>query len=847
MASGSFQSGTSHNCYIYINWSSAAGTGGSSVYAVLYFKAIYRYNFTFRKGYSLSVNGESVTGNGVRVTSAGDWQLLSKSVWVGYTGGRTINISGNADCTTVTSNSSGRLPNYYVSGNAVLDNVGSVPSMPVVYTPSDSTVSETAKSITIGWSRSSSYSNWGIYRIDVSINGGSWAYVSGDLNFNTTSWTYNIPSNNSQGNTYRFRVSCGNDVGWSSHSYSGTVRINKVSAGNMSVPNIFNPYTATQNGDNSILPVTFTNGSQYISGDLYYKAQLYYGDKLVSPTTFSTSKNNLNLEIAIPSIDYVNTLGNTTYIGTFTIKAWVENQNGSKSNIIQSNFVVDINTDGGAEPLVDGMTLSGGAFNNPSTCFVVHKSKIGVKCGNVTLRRTPTLGNAVTTSYTIRNGNNEISNSNTGTIECWQSGTFSCSVEVRDSRGLYKTVEKQYVVQPYTEPRVEITSSGRDDKTPTEVVVNYKVYYSPIYQYTDVYTQGNQLNGIATQQYQKDGDDGTWFNYSTGKLIGGIDTNYNYIINIRVSDKFSTNSYSYDSCSIPTIKSLLSLRSYGVGLGCIPQAGNSLEVGGNAQFNDAIFFKSEDNNKAKELINFGWNGSKANHKLILEASGDLNLESYNGDSTSNLWINKTGEVTIGNTLNVKAIHSYENDVVNMNTNNINFVSNNNNNNGELRINGDDSVSKFVFNKPVEAPTINGYVFDIDTQNQVDTWVLVMKNEKIQHLWIGWSNWVSCGKNGCGITLRYRFNESMRLCELNWDGALNATVMNNSMGYMWNGFPVDKSPKKNVSIPVQTQSSDLTLRFYPVADDVTANHWTLTAMHGSVSTAYVCGTFIYSYA
>lgn len=157
------------------------------------------------------------------------------------------------------------------------------------------------------------------------------------------------------------------------------------------------------------------------------------------------------------------------------------------------------------------------------------------------------------------------------------------------------------------------------------------------------------------------------------------------------------------------------------------------------------------------------------------------------------------------------------------------------------------TGKLKVDMPLEAQSFNGYVFDINTQNQVDTWVLVMKNEKIQHLWIGWSNWVSCGKNGCGITLRYRFNESMRLCELNWDGALNATVMNNSMGYMWNGFPVDKSPKKNVFIPVQTQSSDLTLRFYPVADDVTANHWTLSAMHGSVSTAYVCGTFIYSYA
>lgn len=111
----------------------------------------------------------------------------------------------------------------------------------------------------------------------------------------------------------------------------------------------------------------------------------------------------------------------------------------------------------------------------------------------------------------------------------------------------------------------------------------------------------------------------------------------------------------------------------------------------------------------------------------------------------------------------------------------------------------------------------------------------------------WSDWYSCGVNGCGVKLRYRYNEWRKLVELNWDGNVTATIQNNTMGYMWSGFPLEKSPGKNVFIPVQTQSSDLTLRFYPVAGDITANHWTLTAMHGTVSTAYVCGTAIYSYA
>lgn len=111
----------------------------------------------------------------------------------------------------------------------------------------------------------------------------------------------------------------------------------------------------------------------------------------------------------------------------------------------------------------------------------------------------------------------------------------------------------------------------------------------------------------------------------------------------------------------------------------------------------------------------------------------------------------------------------------------------------------------------------------------------------------WSVWISCGINACGVKLRYRYNEGIKMVELELDGVVNQTIGNNTFGYMWEGFPLDKSPKGNTFFVVQTQSSDLTLRFYPQTSDITASHWTLTAMHGSVSTAYVCGRYTYSYA
>lgn len=111
----------------------------------------------------------------------------------------------------------------------------------------------------------------------------------------------------------------------------------------------------------------------------------------------------------------------------------------------------------------------------------------------------------------------------------------------------------------------------------------------------------------------------------------------------------------------------------------------------------------------------------------------------------------------------------------------------------------------------------------------------------------WSVWISCGINACGVKLRYRYNEGIKMVELEVDGLVNQTIGNNTFGYMWEGFPLDKSPKGNTFFVVQTQSSDLTLRFYPQTGDITAGHWTLTAMHGSVSKAYVCGRYTYSYA
>lgn len=157
--------------------------------------------------------------------------------------------------------------------------------------------------------------------------------------------------------------------------------------------------------------------------------------------------------------------------------------------------------------------------------------------------------------------------------------------------------------------------------------------------------------------------------------------------------------------------------------------------------------------------------------------------------------------------------------------------------------------KLKVDMPLEAQSFNGYKFDFETENQIDTWVLVKKEEKIQHLWIGWSPWYSCGTNGCGVKLQYRYNNAFKLCEVSWDGVINATIGGNTEGYMWTGFPADKKPKGNILIPIPNGASDagLVIRFYPIHNGATANHFTLTSITNNISNQYICGTFVYCYA
>lgn len=608
MASGSFCNNVSQNCNLIISWNSVKGQGGSTVTATLiaqnrngwYFDAVVY-------GYGITINGSQVTGTGARLSASsnGSAGLISHSVWVPYTGNKSITISGYANFNGIIN-----LSNQSISGTVALDKIGSAPTMGSVTAPTTSTVSEKTTSITVKWNKASSYNNSVTYAIGCSINGGSYEWRYPDNNINTTSYTWDIGTP-TQGATYKFAVCCANDIARSDYKYSGVVTINKLSPPTIGDIGTYNPYT------NSTLTIPLSGGSTTNGENFVRMCDLYYGDTwLCNAKSFAdTPWKNTSQDISYAAANYVSKLGTKAYSSNkFKITAWIENANRSRSSYVSKTFTVNINSDGGATPTLSLPTLSGGAFNNAATCFIAGISTLNVSSPAASLRRAPS---GTTISYKIDCTGATTQNSQNAKFSGLTAGTKTITVTATDSRGLSASVSKQVVVQSYAAPTIRAFTATRLDDPNTSAKLVYTLAYSPIYQYTDVDTKGNQLNGISLQQYKKDNFD--WTTASNELVLTNLETDSTYTIQLRIADKVNTTTYVTATQVIPTIKTTMAWRSWGVGIGCIPQTSYALEVNGSSKISGSL--------DASNMLQVNSNGvaiGKASEKSAFE----VNMDSY---------------------------------------------------------------------------------------------------------------------------------------------------------------------------------------------------------------------------
>lgn len=578
MANGSFSNGSGQNCKLVINWSSSKGDNGSTVSATLiaqnqnnwYFDAVVY-------GYGITINGNQHTGSGARLSGSinGSAGLISHSVWVSYTNDKTINISGYANFNGIIN-----LSNQSISGNATLDRVGWPPSMGSVTAPSNGIISETSTSITVSWNGGSSYNNAGNYRVEVSVNGGGWTSIATGLSWSTRSYTYSLP-NRSQGTSYRFRVDCSNNVGWSAYQYSGTATLNAISAPTINNIGTYNPYT------NSTLTVGLSGGSQSNGGNLVRMCDLYYGGTwLATARSYeATPWWNTTQTITYAAASYAARIGTGAYSSdSFRIVAWCENSNRSRSGYVEKYFTVNINTDGGAVPSMGDFTLSGGAFSHPSTCFISGISKLTVIAANASLNRAPN-GTSITYTTSITG----VSSKNGKQVEfgSLSAGRKTITVTATDSRGLSRSVSRDIQFQSYSAPTIRNFTVQRLDNPQTSARLSYTLSYSPIYDYSKgADNKGSQLNNISAQQYST--DNANWMTATNGGNVTGLSTEKIYTLRLRVLDKANAGTYTIAAYTVPTIFTNVAIRKQGVGINCVPQSEFALDISGNSRISGSL-------------------------------------------------------------------------------------------------------------------------------------------------------------------------------------------------------------------------------------------------------------------
>lgn len=647
MASGSF-TGSGSKVRLKISWSSSKGTGGSTVSATLYAVNVDNYYFyaTVNQGYSITINGSSKSGSTAKLSTSqnGTATLISHSKWVSYTGDKSITISGTANMSNI--NANGTIGTRSVSGTAKLDSVGSKPSLPTCNAPTTGTVSELGQTVTISWSKSTSYNNSGGYYVDVQVNGGSWTLYKNIGSLSTLSTTYTIPAG--QGGTYRFRVTSYNDIGTAGdHSYSGTLTRNSLTAPTVGDIGTYNPYVS------STLTVSLSGGSQKNGSAFKRKASLYYGSTLLANCA-EPANSNSSVTITYSAANFIAKLGTTKYSDTFKVVAWSENSNGSKSSTVEKNFLVDVNSDNGATPTIAAPTFSGGTLGNTGSCFISGISDLVVTSATAVLRRAPS---GTTVTYKIECTGATARTGKTATFTNLSTGIKTVTITATDSRGLSTTATKQCRFQSWAKPSIKITSCTRSDATPTTATLVYTMTYSPIYAYSSgVNIQGAQLNNIQTQQYNI--NKGTWNDATSGMSITGLNTELSYNIYVQCSDKVSPTAYSQDNVTVPTIKSLFSIRKWGVGVGCVPQNGNALEVTGRSVLNGDVIISVHGKttaNDGKAGIVLSDTGTNAGVELVGETPY---LDFHQGNSSSDYTHRIIGSSTGFNFYSNTGIHWY---------------------------------------------------------------------------------------------------------------------------------------------------------------------------------------------
>ena len=265
----------------YINYSITNKGTYHTVSADLYLEVQYQWNFTLNKGYSLTINGNKVSGNTqvVSTSDTSDWKtykLLSHSVNITHTDAKTINISGYIDASNVWYENGGcYIGTYSLSQNVTLAALYSKCTAP---TSVSVTPSVFENNVTVAWSGAKGGTNNAIkyYYVQYCTSTdnktwGSWTtWVSPSFSSTTTTYTKDMSSVVSRGSYIKFRIRTEGTAGSSYYSdFRESSSIRRQPYTKCSAPTTF---TISSNNFNKMVDIVWSGASGGTSNSIngYY-------------------------------------------------------------------------------------------------------------------------------------------------------------------------------------------------------------------------------------------------------------------------------------------------------------------------------------------------------------------------------------------------------------------------------------------------------------------------------------------------------------------------------------------------------------------------------------------------
>ena len=174
--------GMSNNWVAEVEYTTTGYDGYTRVNATLYLTVKYGWSFTLNNGYSLTINGSTVSGNTKKISQSSGttkYTLLTHSVDVYHTTNQEITISGWIDA----SNIYYQKGDYNVGTYSLSQNVTLIPNITKCNPPTSITVSPTSyeDKITVTWSGASGGTNNAITGYDFRV------YLANETN---TGWVW---------------------------------------------------------------------------------------------------------------------------------------------------------------------------------------------------------------------------------------------------------------------------------------------------------------------------------------------------------------------------------------------------------------------------------------------------------------------------------------------------------------------------------------------------------------------------------------------------------------------------------------------------------------------------------